>query len=183
VRHLTNSGMPVAAAVALRDGDTVGVLDAPEGIRPFAMAEWVPGAKPQAPYADSLYRTSGRRWRASTQPPTRSAAATLAAPFEPERKSARSATCSTLNQALQRGARGLYFYDFDLAWPGWQVGDLTGALSTKFADAFLAGYTAVRRLPPNRVGSSAVAPHHGDHREPSLPSHRQTGNAGHRILG
>ena len=31
VRHLTNSGMPVAADVALRDGDTVGVFDAPEG--------------------------------------------------------------------------------------------------------------------------------------------------------
>ena len=40
---------------------------------------------------------------------------------------------------------GLYFYDFDLAGPGWQVGDLTGALSTEFADAFLTGYTAVRR--------------------------------------
>jgi len=59
VRHLANSGMPVAANVALLDGDTVGVLDAPEGGRPFAMAEWVPGRKPQAPYTDSLYRDVG----------------------------------------------------------------------------------------------------------------------------
>jgi Ser/Thr protein kinase RdoA (MazF antagonist) len=43
---------------------------------------------------------------------------------------------------------GLYVYDFDLAGPGWQVEDLTGALPTDFADAFLAGYTAARPLPP-----------------------------------
>jgi Ser/Thr protein kinase RdoA (MazF antagonist) len=58
-RHLTNSGLPVAADVALRDGDTVGVLDAPEGKRPFAMAEWVPGEKPKPPWTDSLYRGVG----------------------------------------------------------------------------------------------------------------------------
>ena len=41
----------------------------------------------------------------------------------------------------------IIFHDFDLAGPGWQVEDLAGALSTPYADAFLAGYTAARPLP------------------------------------
>jgi Ser/Thr protein kinase RdoA (MazF antagonist) len=44
-------------------------------------------------------------------------------------------------------SRRIVFHDFDLAAPGWQVEDLVGALSTPHADAFLAGYTAVRALP------------------------------------
>ncbi len=39
-------------------------------------------------------------------------------------------------------------YDFDLAGPGRQVEDLTGAWSTSYAEAFLQGYTAVRPLAP-----------------------------------
>src|SRR3954453_22851641 len=69
VRHLANSGMSVAADVALPDGDTVGVLDAPEGRRPFAMAAWVPGRKPQAPYTDSLYRDVGETLARLPPPP------------------------------------------------------------------------------------------------------------------
>ena len=38
------------------------------------------------------------------------------------------------------------FYDLDLAGPGWQVQDLTGALSTPFAGAFLEAYVGVRPL-------------------------------------
>lgn len=45
------------------------------------------------------------------------------------------------------GDGSLYFYDLDLAGPGWQVEDLTGALSTEFADPFLDGYQLVRPLP------------------------------------
>lgn len=41
----------------------------------------------------------------------------------------------------------VHLYDLDLAGPGWQVEDLTGALSTEFSDAFLDGYTAFRPLP------------------------------------
>jgi Ser/Thr protein kinase RdoA (MazF antagonist) len=185
VRHLTNSGMPVAAAVALRDGDTVGVLDAPEGIRPFAMAEWVPGAKPQAPYTDSLYRhigeTLARLHAAADSFRSSYPRRTLRTGAEVHEVSDVLDPGSSLQRLVQRtgaeaqvqlthlsehglrwGIRhgdptldnlhasdsGLYFYDFDLAGPGWQVGDLTGALSTEFADAFLTGYTAVRRLPP-----------------------------------
>lgn len=61
VRHLLNSGLGVAAYVALVSGDTVGVLHAPEGERPHALAEWVPGEKPQPPWTDDLYRTLGAR--------------------------------------------------------------------------------------------------------------------------
>jgi len=43
---------------------------------------------------------------------------------------------------------GLSLYGFDLAGPGWQVEDLTGASSTSYAEVFLEGYTAVRRLLP-----------------------------------
>ncbi|GAB3911919.1 hypothetical protein GCM10011575_38370 [Microlunatus endophyticus] len=40
----------------------------------------------------------------------------------------------------------LYFYDLDLAGPGWQVEDLAGALSTEFAEPFLDGYISQRPL-------------------------------------
>ncbi len=58
-RHLVDSGIPVAADVPLRTGDSVGTLDAPEGPRPFALTEWLPGAKPQPPWSDALYRAVG----------------------------------------------------------------------------------------------------------------------------
>ena len=185
VRHLANSGMPVAADVALSDGDTVGVLDAPEGRRPFAMAEWVPGAKPQAPYTDGLYRDVGGtlarlhaavdsfcsshpRRTVRTGAEVREVSDVLDPGSFLQRlvqrtgAEAQGQLTRLSEQGLRWGIRHgdptldnlhvsdseLYFYDFDLAGPGWQVGDLTGALSTEFADAFLAGYTAVRRLPP-----------------------------------
>lgn len=44
------------------------------------------------------------------------------------------------------GSNLLYFYDLDLAGPGWQVEDLAGALSTEFADPFLDGYVSERPL-------------------------------------
>jgi Ser/Thr protein kinase RdoA (MazF antagonist) len=58
-RHLVDAGVPVAADVPLRNGDSVGALDAPEGQRLFALTEWVPGAKPQPPWSDALYRAVG----------------------------------------------------------------------------------------------------------------------------
>jgi Ser/Thr protein kinase RdoA (MazF antagonist) len=185
VRHLATWGMPVAADVALSDGDTVGILDAPEGRRPFAMAEWVPGRKPQAPYTDSLYRHIGEtlarlhaaadsfcssypRRTLRTGAEVREVSDVLDASSSRQRLVQRSGAEAQgqLTRLSEHGLRwgirhgdptldnlhvgdsGLYFYDFDLAGPGWQVGDLTGALSTEFADAFLAGYTEVRRLPP-----------------------------------
>ena len=58
-RHLTDSGFPTAADVPSADGDPVGVLSAPEGDRHVAVAEWVPGEKPQPPGTDDLYRDLG----------------------------------------------------------------------------------------------------------------------------
>lgn len=183
VRHLTASGLPVAAAVPLVDGDTAGFLNAPEGKRPFALAEWVEGEKPQPPRTDALYRDVGtmlarfhdaadhlhaqfpRRARRTGQEATdvigalgddaesRELVQRLAP--EAEHQLARLGEAG-LHWAIQHGDpsldnlhvsdHGLQLYDFDLAGPGWQVEDLTGALSTPFADVFLAGYTAVRPL-------------------------------------
>jgi Ser/Thr protein kinase RdoA (MazF antagonist) len=184
-RHLTDSGFPIAADVPLADGDTVGVLSAPEGERPVAMAEWMPGEKPQPPGTDDLHRDLGTslarfhvaadRFRSSRPRrtvrtgievrevsdalDTDSARRRLVegAGAEAQRQLTRLA-----DQGLHWGTRhgdasldnvhvsdsGLHFYDLDLAGPGWQAEDLTPALSTGFADAFLAGYTAARPLPP-----------------------------------
>lgn len=58
-RHLVEAGVAVAADVRLLNGDTVGTLEAPEGSRPYAMAEWVPGTKPAPPWTNDLYRAVG----------------------------------------------------------------------------------------------------------------------------
>lgn len=184
-RHLADSGLPIAAAVPLADGDTVGILTAPEGERPVAMAEWVPGRKPQPPGTDELYRdlerTLGRfhlaadsfrssrpRRTVRTDSDVREVSEALgtdstrrrlveAVGAEAQRRITRLA-----GQGLHWGIRhgdasldnvhisdsGLHVYDLDLAGPGWQIEDLTPPLSTTFADAFLAGYTAVRPLAP-----------------------------------
>lgn len=184
-RHLTNSGFPIAADVPLPNGDTVGILSAPEGERPLAMADWAPGEKPQPPWTDNLYwdvgkllaqfhvaadhfRSSRPRHTVRTGHEVREVSDVLdinssrrrlveGAGAEAQRQLTRLA-----DQGLHWGTRhgdpsldnihvsdsGLHFYDLDLAGPGWQVEDLTPALSTGFADAFLAGYTAVRPLPP-----------------------------------
>lgn len=184
-RHLAGSGFPIAADVPLPDGDTVATLSAPEGERPVAMADWVPGHKPRPPWTDDLYRQVGKslaefhvaadhfrsrlpRHAVRTGREVREVSDVLdldssrrrlveGAGAEAQRQLTRLA-----EQGLHRGTRhgdpsldnlhvsdsGLHFYDLDLAGPGWQVEDLTPALSTGFADAFLAGYTAVRPLPP-----------------------------------
>lgn len=183
-RHLADSGFPIAADVPLPDGDIVGVLAAPEGQRPFAMTEWVPGEKPRPPWTENLYENVGKalaqfhaaadQFRSSeprhtvrTSIEVREVSDVLdgdlrrrlvdRAGAEAQRQLSRLA-----DQGLHWGIRhgdpsldnihvsgaNLYFYDLDLAGPGWQAEDLTGALSTSFADAFLAGYTAVRPLPP-----------------------------------
>jgi Ser/Thr protein kinase RdoA (MazF antagonist) len=57
--HLADRGVPVAAVVAPTDGGVVGVLDAPEGPRPYALTAYVDGVKPQPPYDDDLYHAFG----------------------------------------------------------------------------------------------------------------------------
>lgn len=59
VTHLAASGIAVSRAVPLAGGELVGVLDAPEGPRPFAMTEFVDGRKPRKPFNDELYDEYG----------------------------------------------------------------------------------------------------------------------------
>lgn len=185
VGHLSGAGLPVAAAVRLRSKDSVGVLAAPEGERPFALADWLPGEKPQPPWTSDLYRDVGAllarfhsiadgfasgypRRTVRTGAEIRDVMEVLR--DDPARRHLVRRTGTEAERQLsglaRRGLRwgvrhgdatldnlhvsgaGLHLYDFDLAGPGWQVGDLTGALSTPFADVFMAGYTAVRPLPP-----------------------------------
>lgn len=58
-RHLVDCDVPVAGSVGLREGDCVGVLQAPEGARPFALTAWLPGTKPSPPWTEGLYRAVG----------------------------------------------------------------------------------------------------------------------------
>jgi Ser/Thr protein kinase RdoA (MazF antagonist) len=184
-RHLTTSGLDVAADVALRDGDSAGVLEAPEGDRPFAMAEWVPGEKPQPPWTADLYRIVGAALarfhvvadefhsshpRRSVRVGHELGEVVEVLRHEPAQRrlvqraaaEAEQHVLGLADRGLRWGVRhgdpsldnlhisdtGIHLYDFDLAGPGWQVEDLTGALSMPFADVFMSGYTAVRPLPP-----------------------------------
>lgn len=59
VTHLAAKDIAVSQAVPLADGRLVGVLDAPEGPRPYAMTRFVDGEKPQRPFTDELYDEYG----------------------------------------------------------------------------------------------------------------------------
>lgn len=182
--ELAHANVPVAAAVALTSGDSIGTLEAPEGQRPFALNEWVPGRKPQPPWSDSLYRSLGAslaRLHAAADSftsnyPRHSARrgdepaqvmAALRGNTDRKRLVQRSATAAhnelerlasqglrwgirhgdpTLDNIHVDGGGAVFLYDLDLAGPGWQVEDLTGALSTEFADPFLEGYLSERPL-------------------------------------
>lgn len=54
IGHLIANAVPVAAVVPMRSGQSVGQLDAPEGIRPFLLSEFVEGRKPSKPFDDEL---------------------------------------------------------------------------------------------------------------------------------
>jgi Ser/Thr protein kinase RdoA (MazF antagonist) len=59
-RHLLCSGVPVPNVVPLADGRLAGVIDAPEGQRPYALTAFVEsGAKARKPFAAGLYREFG----------------------------------------------------------------------------------------------------------------------------
>lgn len=57
--YLAGTGVPVARAVPTVAGRYADGLDAPEGVRPYAVWEYVAGHKPQHP-DDDLYRDFGR---------------------------------------------------------------------------------------------------------------------------
>jgi Ser/Thr protein kinase RdoA (MazF antagonist) len=60
VLALVQQGLDVPRPVRLSNGELVGRLDAPEGLRPYALTEWVEGTKPMPPWTDELYRKFGQ---------------------------------------------------------------------------------------------------------------------------
>jgi Ser/Thr protein kinase RdoA (MazF antagonist) len=57
--HLRASGVLAPPVVPLLDGDTVGLLETPEGPRPFTRLGYVEGTKPRPPFTDELYAEFG----------------------------------------------------------------------------------------------------------------------------
>jgi len=59
-RHLLGSGVPVPQVVPLTDGRLLGVVDAPEGQRAYALTTFIePCARARPPFTDGLYRQFG----------------------------------------------------------------------------------------------------------------------------
>ncbi|MBP2349425.1 Ser/Thr protein kinase RdoA (MazF antagonist) [Kribbella aluminosa] len=59
--HLRAAGVRTTEVVPLLDGDTVGLLETPEGPRPFTLLEYVEGSTPRPPFTDELYDAFGRQ--------------------------------------------------------------------------------------------------------------------------
>lgn len=59
--HLRASGVPAPPVLPLPDGDAVGLLESPEGPRPFTLLGYVEGSKPRPPFTDELYADFGRQ--------------------------------------------------------------------------------------------------------------------------
>jgi Ser/Thr protein kinase RdoA (MazF antagonist) len=57
--HLVANGLLAPPVLPLPDGEPVGLLDAPEGPRPFVLHNFIAGAKPQPPFDDALYEEFG----------------------------------------------------------------------------------------------------------------------------
>jgi Ser/Thr protein kinase RdoA (MazF antagonist) len=59
-RHLLRSGVAVPDVVPLTDGSLLGILDAPEGQRPYTLTAFVEsGARARQPFTGELYREFG----------------------------------------------------------------------------------------------------------------------------
>ena len=59
--HLQAAGFQVPPVLLLADGEPVGLLETPEGPRPFILSGFVEGTKPQPPFDDELYDAFGRQ--------------------------------------------------------------------------------------------------------------------------
>ncbi|TCC37231.1 phosphotransferase enzyme family protein [Kribbella sindirgiensis] len=59
--HLRAAGVLAPPVLPLPSGDTVGVLETPEGPRPFTLLGYVEGSKPRPPFTDALYADFGRQ--------------------------------------------------------------------------------------------------------------------------
>jgi Ser/Thr protein kinase RdoA (MazF antagonist) len=57
--HLRAAGVLVPPVLPLPDGDLVGLLESPEGPRPFTVSTYVEGTKPQPPFTEELYGAFG----------------------------------------------------------------------------------------------------------------------------
>lgn len=58
--HLEAKGVAVAGPIARRDGQVIGVLRAPEGVRYAVLFATAPGVKPTPPFTAELYARFGR---------------------------------------------------------------------------------------------------------------------------
>jgi Ser/Thr protein kinase RdoA (MazF antagonist) len=177
--HLVAHGLSTPAIRPLPDGDPVGVLDAPEGPRPFVLQEFVDGTKP--PYEESLYREFGvlvARFHEMADSyvsefPRRTAELSHSLDeLGPHLASAEENLLRDLADAVRNnvaqyspargifhgdvsldnllvGGNGLVLYDFDLAGVGYRATDFTGVAATPHWKAFKIGYTAHRPISPD----------------------------------
>jgi Ser/Thr protein kinase RdoA (MazF antagonist) len=173
-RHLTHAGVPAPAPVALADGTDVGLLDAPEGDRPFVLLEHLAGTKPQPPFDDDLYRAFGElmaRFHAATDdfttprpqpgPDWRKLLVVAEENLLRELADAVRNHLMQYSDALSKGvchgdvsldnilvgADGLSIHDFDLSGTGYRAADFTGVASTPYWPSFRAGYETLRPIP------------------------------------
>ena len=186
--HLIANGLRTPAVHPLPDGDPVGLLDAPEGPRPFVLQEFVDGTKP--PYEAALYREFGElvarfhEMADSYLPEFPRGAADLSHSLDElvpylapaEENLLRALADAVLNNLAQyspgRGichgdvtldnllatGNGLVLYDFDLAGVGYRAADFTGVAATPYWDSFKAGYTTLR---PITADDEAAIPYLG----------------------
>ncbi|GAB2633619.1 phosphotransferase enzyme family protein [Kribbella swartbergensis] len=182
--HLIANGLPTPRVVPLPDGDSVGLLDAAEGPRPFVLQEFLDGTKP--PYEEGVYREFGvlvARFHEMADSyvsgfPRRTADLSYSLDeLRPHLASAEENLLQALADAVRnhlaqyRPARGichgdvtldnllatgngLALYDFDLAGVGYRVADFTGVAATPYWPAFKAGYTT--RLPITAEDEAAL---------------------------
>jgi Ser/Thr protein kinase RdoA (MazF antagonist) len=182
--HLVANGLRTPRVVALPDGDAVGLLDAPEGPRPFVLQEFLEGTTPS--YEEGVYREFGvlvARFHEMADSfvsefPRRTAALShsldelrphLAAAEENLLRALADAVRNNLAQySPARGichgdvtldnllatGNGLALYDFDLAAFGYRAADFTGVAATPYWPAFKAGYTT--RLPITAEDEAAI---------------------------
>ncbi len=174
--HLVASGLSTPTVRPLPDGDPVGLLDAPEGPRPFVLQEFVAGTKP--PYQEELYRDFGvlvaqfheladsyvsefPRRTADWSQSLDELGPRLAPAEENLLRDLAEAVRNNLAQySPARGichgdvsldnllvsGNGLTLYDFDLAGVGPRAADFTGVASTPYWQAFKAGYMTRRPI-------------------------------------
>ncbi|MFI7061772.1 phosphotransferase enzyme family protein [Kribbella sp. NPDC050124] len=174
--HLATNGLPTPAVHPLPDGDPVGLLEAPEGPRPFVLQELVAGTKP--PYQEELYREFGvlvARFHEIAdsyvspfprRPPDLSHQLDELGPhLAPAQENLlRDLTATVRNNvaqyslttAIRHGdvtldnlmvvGNDLILYDFDLAAVDYRAADFTGVASTPYWPAFRAGYSTRRPI-------------------------------------